>query len=46
MIQTWPRFAKGIPFKKIKIPNKLLIDLQVTYNKAKFDDVVNDSFYR
>ena len=46
MIQTWPRFAKGLPFKKIKIPNKLLIDLQVTYNKAKFDDVVNDSFYR
>lgn len=45
MTKPWPRFAKGLPFKKIKIPNELLVDFQVAYNQARFNDIQNDYYY-
>jgi len=46
MIQTpWPRFAEGLPFKKIKIPPELLIDFQVAYNQARFNDIQDDYYF-
>lgn len=45
MINTWPKFAKGLPFKKIKVPNELLIDIQAEYDKAKFNDSSADTCF-
>lgn len=45
MIETpWPKFGDR-PFKKIKIPDKLMLEMQVAYNQARFNEICSDSYY-
>tara|TARA_Y100000022_G_C13188281_1_gene346781 strand:- start:253 stop:909 length:657 start_codon:yes stop_codon:yes gene_type:complete len=41
MIKTpWPRFAKGKPFKKIKLPIEMQYDIKTAYNMCRFNRIV------
>ena len=37
---SWPRFAKGKPFKKIKLPIEMQYDIKTAYNMCRFNRIV------
>ena len=40
----WPRFAET-PFKKIKVPQELYVEMMLAYNKARFNEIQYDAYF-
>ena len=45
MIKTpWPIFSNP-PFKKVKLDKQLLFDILLEYNKCRFNEICDESYY-
>lgn len=45
MMEPWPRFAEDMPFKKIKVPQELYIEMMLAYNDARFNEIQYDAYF-
>jgi len=45
MMQPWSRFAKDKPFKKVKVPKDLYVEMMLAYNDARFNEIQFDPYF-